>query len=75
MDKNELLAIVAKNINVPGLVADALVGPLDRALQKLVDDSSTPFDNMAKAALYPMIVAEVEKLVAEQWAKIVPVQA
>lgn len=69
---NELLALVIKNLNVPGLISDALKGPLEAALQKLVDDSSTPFDNMAKAALYPMIVAEVEKLAQEQWAKLQP---
>lgn len=68
--KAALLAAVAKNINVPGLVDEVLKGALDQALEKIVQDSSNPFDNVLKAAIYPTLSAELTKLVEEQWAKL-----
>lgn len=71
METKELLPIVAKNINLPGLVKEMMAGPLDQALQKLVDDTTMPFDNMAKAAVYPIVMEEVNKIVEAQWTKLV----
>ena len=68
--KAALLAAVAKNINVPGLVDEVLKGALDQALEKIVQDSSNPFDNVLKAAIYPTLSAELTKLVDEQWKKL-----
>ncbi len=68
--KAALLAAVAKNINVPGLVDELLKGALDQALEKIVQDSSNPFDNVLKAAIYPTLSAELTKLVDEQWKKL-----
>lgn len=70
MDKKEILALIEKNFLVPQLVEGMLAGPVDKALQKLVDDTSNPFDNMLKAAAYPVVMAELNKAVQENWAKL-----
>ena len=61
-----VMDLVKKNVNVPGLAADLLDQALEPALQKLVDDSATPLDNMLKEALYPklkeVLQAEIQKL-------------
>jgi hypothetical protein len=75
MDKKLLLALVAANINVPGLLKGVLDQVLEPALQKLVDDTSHPFDNMAKEALYPVIEKELNDWVAKQWAELIELPA
>ena len=44
MNKEKLVAIALKNLNVGGLVADILDEVLEPSLQKIVDDSSNPYD-------------------------------
>ena len=68
--KQKLVDAVKNNINVPGLVAEVIDGAVNDALQKLVDDTSTPFDNMAKDALYTVLTAEIKKQVEALWAKL-----
>lgn len=68
--KAKLLQAVKNNINVPGLIAELVDGAANEALDKLVADSSTPFDDMAKAALYPVLSAELKKAAQEQWEKL-----
>ena len=71
--KAELMKAVAKNINLPGLVEAVLKQVVEPALDKLVADTTNPFDNMAKAAMYPTLEAELNKLAKEQWAKLLGV--
>lgn len=71
--KAELMKAVAKNINLPGLVEAVLKQVVEPALDKLVADTANPFDNMAKAAMYPTLEAELNKLAKEQWAKLLGV--
>lgn len=68
--KQKLVDAVKNNINVPGLVAEVIDGAANDALQKLVDDTSNPFDNMAKDALYPLLTAEIKKQVEALWSKL-----
>jgi len=65
--KKQQLAILKKNVNIGGLLADELDLVLEPALQKVVDDSANPFDNMLMASVYPTLEKylkdEIEKRV------------
>lgn len=45
---------------------------IEKALDKVVEDTSTPFDNAAKAMIWPILEKEGKKLLAE---KIVELEA
>lgn len=66
MAKEKILEIVKKNVNLGGLVADTLDEVLEPALQKVVADSSNPLDDIAMAAIYPVLEKELNKLVEAQ---------
>ena len=61
----DLLKILFKNINIEGLIFDTLDEVLEPALQKVVDDTANPIDNMLMMA-YPFIETEVKKLVTKK---------
>ena len=65
-EREKLLAMVKKNINIGGVVSDILDEVLEPALQKVVDDSANPFDNMLMATVYPLIEKELKELVEKQ---------
>ena len=67
LDGKKVLGIVHKNVNVPGLASDMLKEVLDPALQKVVDDTTNPFDNIAKAAVMPLIQKAVDEALAKYW--------
>lgn len=50
------------SIKVSPLIDDLESKVLEPALQKIVDDSSMPFDNIVKAAIYPKLAEEAKKL-------------
>lgn len=70
MDKEKLLPLVAKHIDMPGLIADILSEVAKPALQKVVDDSENKFDDVAMAALYPALEPAVNAQVKELWGKL-----
>jgi len=61
--KKTQLTILKNNINLGGLLADEIDLALRPALQKVVDDSSNPFDDMLMATVYPLLDAELKKLI------------
>jgi len=61
-DKKTQFEILKKNLNVGGLIADEIDMVLEPALQKVVENTATPFDDVAKAALYPVLREELGKL-------------
>lgn len=65
-EREKLLEIVKKNINLKGIVGDLMLELLEPALDRVVEKSDNPFDNMAKAALYPIFEAEIKKLLEEK---------
>ena len=71
MDKEQLIKLVAKHVNVPGLVKDVLDEVVETALDKVVADSANPYDDMIKATLYPVLEAEVNNLVTKKWAELI----
>ncbi len=68
--KGEVLKSVHDNLNVPGLVKDVLDKVVEPALDKLVKSTDNKFDDIAKAALYPILVDELNKQVQSLWDKI-----
>ena len=63
---NTQLQILKNNINISGLIFDELDLVLEPALQRVVDDSANPFDNILKAAVYPALRLELKKAVEEK---------
>ena len=64
--KSKMLKILASSINLKGL-ANALVDEvIEEALKKVVADSATAFDDMAMAALWPVLEKEVKDLINEK---------
>lgn len=68
---NALLDSVKVNVNVPGLFNDILDKVLDPALQKLVDDTANPLDNILKAAIAPALESLLKGLAKTEWDKLV----
>ena len=69
-DKEELIKIVFKNINLGGLFADALDEVLEQALQKIVKDTENTWDD-SLIAIYPLLSDQLKKLVEYEIAKMV----
>lgn len=65
-EKEKLLALVKKNINLAGVFADLLDELLEPALQKVVADTSNPFDDMLMASVYPILEKELKELAAKK---------
>ena len=61
----KIIKVLIDSIDLNGLSAGILDELLQPALQKIVDDSSNPFDNAAMAMLFPLLDAELKKLVAK----------
>lgn len=70
IDKKKLLEVVAKNLNVPGLLADVLDEVLQPVLEAFVADSSNVYDDMLVAALYPVLETQLKEKAEELFAKL-----
>lgn len=57
--KEKILRLLIKRLDVKGLAIDLVADIVDEALEKLVKDSSNPYDNQVKSLLWPLIEAEV----------------
>lgn len=56
--KNEILLLVVKHFNVSGFVMDVVGDVAEKALDKLVADSSNTYDNALKPLLWPLLEKE-----------------
>lgn len=70
LDKKKLLEVVAKNLNVPGLLADVLDEVLQPVLEAFVADSANVYDDMLVAALYPVLETQLKEKAEELFAKL-----
>lgn len=70
--QKDLLKIAIDSIKIDlNAISNGLIDAvLEPALQKVVDDSSNPFDNAAMAMLYPILEVEAKKLLAVEIAKL-----
>jgi len=64
--KEKLIAILKDNINLEGIVFSILDEVLEEALNKVVADTTNPFDDMLMSSVYPIIEKEVKKLISEK---------
>ena len=66
-----VVKVLLKYVDVKGLLVEWLLKDyLDKLLDKAVKSTKTPFDDMAKNSLYPVIVEEGEKLLDEELKKL-----
>lgn len=61
----QALKVLVKSIDLKGLANGLIDDVLEVALDKVVEATSTPFDDAAKAALWPILEGEVKKLIEE----------
>jgi len=73
MDKEKIKEILEKNINLSGLINDAIDGIAEPALREAVKKSSNKIDDIVLAALYQPLEDELKKLVADNlnWEKLI----
>jgi len=60
--EKKALDIVKKRIDIAGIISDVLTEIADEALTELVAKSDNKWDDVAKAALWPPLKAELERL-------------
>lgn len=65
--KDALLKSVHDNVNVPGLSKALLKNALKPALDRIVADTSNPFDNILLAAIYPTLESALVDEIEKQW--------
>lgn len=68
MDKEMLLALLKKHVDMPGLINSIVDEVVEKAIDKFVADTSNQYDDMLKAALWPVIEKEVKEKLQELWA-------
>lgn len=71
----DLLPIVKKNIDVPGLLDDTLDQILEPALLEVVAKSETKIDDIVVGALAPLLKAELKKAGRDFWEKLLASQS
>ena len=68
--KEVVLKAVQARLDVPGLVEDVLRDAVSPALDEFVASTSTPIDDIIKAALYDQIESLINAQVKKLWADI-----
>ena len=61
--KNDALEVLAESIDLEKLASGLATKVVSKALDKVVADSENTFDDMAKAALWPVLEKEVNELI------------
>lgn len=70
MDQSALDALKAdakKFLDMPGFLGGLMDHVLKAELQKIVDDTSNPFDNILFAAVYPTLADGVKQAIKTYW--------
>lgn len=72
MFKKKVFQLIVKYFNVKGFLTEMVTEVVDEALDGVVKDSSNPYDDMAKAAMWPVmekeLASQIEKRVdVEKW--------
>jgi len=63
--KEKLIALLLENINLEGMSNALIDGVLEPALKKVVADSANTLDDMAMAAIYPVLEKELKEYIAK----------
>lgn len=64
--KNKLLKLVIKYFNIKGFITEVVCDVVDEALDNAVKRTDTQLDDMAKAALWPVVEEEAKKIIEEK---------
>ena len=64
--KDKVLKVLAQSIDLKGLANGLIDEVIEEALKKVVADSSNTFDDMAMAALWPVLEKEVKEMIEEK---------
>lgn len=64
--KKEALKLVAESIDLKKLASGILEQVVEEAIKKAVAKSATPLDDMAVAALWPVVEKELKELIEEK---------
>ena len=64
--KNKVLLLVVKYFNIKGFMSEMVCEVLDEALDKVVKDTANPYDDMAKASLWPLLEGEAKKVIEDK---------
>lgn len=66
MDHKQIVKeLLIDSVKLNGFVKGVMDRILEPALQNIVDNTENKYDDMAKAALYPLLDAELKKLIDE----------
>jgi hypothetical protein len=57
---------IKEAIQLEGMADGLLDNVIEPVLDKIVEDSANPWDNQAKAMLYPLVSKELKKLIDEK---------
>ena len=64
--KNAVLKLIVKHFNIKGFMSEMVADVLDEALEKMVQDSKNPYDNVAKASLYPVVEEKLLEVIEDK---------
>jgi len=64
--KDQLIALLLKNVNVSGIFVGLIDELRNDALLKVVDDTANPIDDTMMAVLYPVLSIEIKELVLKK---------
>lgn len=65
--KEKLLENVYEHLDMPSFFNDVLDEILEPALDKIVNDTANPFDNILKNAIYPNLAVKLKEAAKDQW--------
>lgn len=63
--KKDALSVIIDSIDLKKLASGMLTKVVSKALDNVVAKTENSFDDMAKAALWPLLEAEVNKIIEE----------
>lgn len=70
MEKEKIIELVLKNINIKGLVFDAVDEMVEPALRKVVESTDNKFDD-ALMAVYPFLEKEMKALLEAKYDELI----
>lgn len=65
-ERDVLKKMLKERIDLSGVVVDVLDEILEPALEKVVADTSNPFDDMIMATVYPVLSEKIKELAKEK---------
>lgn len=64
--KKRILTMLVKYFNLKGFLTEMVTEVADEALEEVVQDSANPYDNMAKAAMWPTMEEKLAEVIAKK---------